>query len=333
MTPPDPAAGHVLDESIVEQAVQWLVRLQAADTEANRAACLQWRQAHADHELAWQRFAALQQNIGAACRHLPAQVASQALLKVSAQVARRRAVKWLFGLAGTGVLVWQMRDQAMPRAWLAAYRTGAGERRQIALADGTRILLNTASALDVEYTASQSLLRLYAGEMLVTSGPGGAGKRLLVQTLHGTVRPVGTRFSVRQQEDDGKLVHVAVAEGMVALASELDPERTVMVGVGQQAWLRPGGVSDARPADVAQTLAWEHGMLVANRMRLDAFLQELARYRSGVVRCHPAVAGRLVTGTFRTEDTDQVLHTLASGLGLQIQYRTRYWVSVEPAGT
>jgi transmembrane sensor len=69
-------------------------------------------------------------------------------------------------------------------------------------------------------------------------------------------------------------------------------------------------------------------MLVANRMRLDRFVAELGRYRTGIVRCDADVAHREVTGAFRIDDTDKALEVLAGVLDLRLRYRTRYWVSV-----
>ena len=46
----------------------------------------------------------------------------------------------------TALVVWQQAP-----ALLADYHTGVGERRVITLADGTRVTLNSASALDVAF--------------------------------------------------------------------------------------------------------------------------------------------------------------------------------------
>ncbi|WZB73660.1 hypothetical protein WJ972_19795 [Achromobacter insuavis] len=66
-------------------------------------------------------------------------------------------------------------------------------------------------------------------------------------------------------------------------------------------------------------------------MRLDAFLAEVSRYRRGVVRCDPAVAGLRVSGVFRLQDTDAVLAIVARTLGLRVVERTRYWVTLSSA--
>ena len=69
-------------------------------------------------------------------------------------------------------------------------------------------------------------------------------------------------------------------------------------------------------------------MISARNMRLADFIAELSRYRPGVLRCADEVAERRVSGTFQLADNDQVLTLVAQSLRLQIDYRTRYWVTL-----
>lgn len=69
-------------------------------------------------------------------------------------------------------------------------------------------------------------------------------------------------------------------------------------------------------------------MLYAEEMRLADVLSEIGRYRSGVLRCDPAVADLRVSGAFQLEDTDRVLAVLAQTLPVRLDARTRYWVTV-----
>jgi transmembrane sensor len=71
--------------------------------------------------------------------------------------------------------------------------------------------------------------------------------------------------------------------------------------------------------------------LVADAMRLDEFLAELARYRPGLLRCDPEVAGLLVSGVFSVRNTDRALDNLTRALPVAVSYRTRYWVTVQAA--
>ena len=64
MTPLDDATRAGPDPQVVKQAISWMLRLR--NNRANRrlqAQCEDWREAHHDHEVAWQRVPALQQEL------------------------------------------------------------------------------------------------------------------------------------------------------------------------------------------------------------------------------------------------------------------------------
>ena len=69
-------------------------------------------------------------------------------------------------------------------------------------------------------------------------------------------------------------------------------------------------------------------MLAAQDMRLDAFALELSRYRPGLLRVEPQVAGLRLSGAFQLDDTDAVLENLARMLPVDVLYRTPYWVTI-----
>jgi transmembrane sensor len=80
----------------------------------------------------------------------------------------------------------------------------------------------------------------------------------------------------------------------------------------------------------ASAAASTKGVLVADNLRLDELLAELARYRPGLLRCDAAVAGLTVNGVFSLRDTDRALRNLALALPVQIVARTRYWSRCKP---
>ncbi|WP_408908187.1 hypothetical protein [Variovorax paradoxus] len=97
---------------------------------------------------------------------------------------------------------------------------------------------------------------------------------------------------------------------------------------GERASFGRGEVGPIAAVD-AQTTAWTLGQLIADDMRLDDFLAELGRYRPGIVRCDPAVAGLRLSGVFPLADTERILAMLPSVLPVQVRLRTRFWATVE----
>jgi transmembrane sensor len=315
-----------IDPALIQRAAEWMARLWSGEaSDADLAACAAWRAADAAHEQAWQRLQLVEQKLGS----VPADVARQALRQpaATAYMVRRRAMQ-LLGLGitvGGGYAVYGTDPWALA---LAQHRTRTGEVRSLTLPDGTQLMLASASAVDLHYTERERLIVLRAGEILLTSAPDKAStyRPLRVRSPQGTVQALGTRFMVRQ---DGDASRVAVFEGAV----EVRPAR-----VGDMAWRLQAGqgtrfTTDAvQPASAVQAslAAWSRGLLVADAMALDEVVKELARYRPGLLRCDPAVAGLRVSGVFSLRDTDRALHNLTLALPVLIAYRSRYWVTVRP---
>ena len=65
-------------------------------------------------------------------------------------------------------------------------------------------------------------------------------------------------------------------------------------------------------------------------MPLPRFLDEIGRYRRGVLRGEPALAHLRVSGVFSLRDTDSALRALADALPVRIDTYTRWWTVVRP---
>jgi len=125
------------------------------------------------------------------------------------------------------------------------------------------------------------------------------------QTRAGSLVPLGTRFSVRQQ---GARTLLNVYEGAVrATCAASGVQRVAHAGQGL------GFDADAMAATTrasAQRQAWSKGLLVAEDMPLGAFIAELAGHRRGHLAVDPQIARLRVMGTYPLNDTDQVLAML-----------------------
>jgi len=317
------APGAPIDPRILDEASDWLVQLHGGGlTDEARVAFQHWRQSDPEHERAWARAESLMNKLGG----LPPSLAMPSLDRPPRN-GRRTTIAGMAALLATVPAGWAAWSVARHEGWTADHRTAAGERRDLRLADGTRLTLNTATAIDVRFDARQRFIYLHAGEILVQTSPDtAAGHRpFRVGTAEGRMEALGTRFTVRQNEGS---TAVAVLEGAV----RIEPRRGVpaVLDAGRQASFSIAGLSAAAPADEAAT-AWVRGMLLADRMRLADFAAEIARYRSGIVRCDPAVADIPVSGAFPIADTDRTLSMLVSTYPVRTVTRMGgYWITVVP---
>ncbi|WP_242671865.1 FecR domain-containing protein [Stutzerimonas kirkiae] len=180
---------------ILESAAQWYVELylQSPDPRT-RQAHERWLHSDPRHRQAWERVKKLQDKLG----NLPPAIARPAL--DSAREKRRATLKILALLLATGGAASLGVYSPPVQRRLADLHTGVGQRLQRQLEDGSRLQLNSASALDLRYSASLRELYLHSGEICIETATDPAGRPFLVQTPQGTLRALGTRFLVRSED-------------------------------------------------------------------------------------------------------------------------------------
>ena len=314
-------AKAAITPTIARRAVAWQLALQAGEATAKELQA--WLAKDERHRRAWEQIEATNRRL-----ETLAEPGARAALLNSVSNDRRKALKTLalllFAGAG-GALAYR---QAPWREALADIRTGAGERRAMRLADGAQLDLNSKTAVNISERAGQLNLNLLTGEILVTT----AGAALAVITENSILRPVGTRFSVRQADHE---TQVAVYAGRVALypgdfSTAPAPSPASVIETGQRARLLAGRALNPRAVD-ENDLAWVDGMLVATAMPLGEFLARLRPHRPGYLGWDPAVARLPVSGAYPLQDTDRILAAIAETLPVRLQKVTRYWVRVTPA--
>ncbi|VVN98741.1 Protein FecR [Pseudomonas fluorescens] len=319
-------------QQVVKQAINWLLRLRNnASNLKLRQQCDLWRAAHHEHELAWQRVQSLHLELSNNLRAVPgAQVAFNTLENSAQELGRRQAMKLLSGVLLMGSAAWLGKDVIGWQQWRADFATATGVRRSFQLPDGTRLELNTDSAVDLDYTPQQRLIKLTRGEIIVTCGGTDEGatfdRPLRIQSHHGVYEGVGARFILRHQAGCTRL---SVTNGQVLIHSPLAADgQPTQVQAGQSYLIDHRQAKLAPPLDM-DVGAWADGLIVTRNMRLGDFLEEVGRYRHGYLTCAADIADLRLSGVFRLEDTDKLLAILPQTLAVQLRYRTRWWVTLE----
>ncbi|MGF6098588.1 FecR family protein [Pseudomonas sp. 18175] len=306
-------------EHIIEQAANWLTRLHDEHvTDADRRAFDTWCQADPRHALAIERMRGLWGSLDT----LPAKPARIALNRAFAP--RRPRGAQVAGLLGVLLCGWFGLDH-LP-VWMADQRTGVGERRQIALEDGSRLQLNSNSAVDVKFDGHQRVIELLQGELWVDVAKD-AQRPFMVRTDQGTATALGTRYLVKRAEDGTTIV--TVIESTVAVKG--DSNAGVKVTAGQRSILEHGRAQAPQALGNSDPDAWTRGLLKVNDQPLGDVLQALASYRHGLLRFDaPALQDLRVSGVFKLDDTSAALAALADNLPIQVEYFTDLLVVVKP---
>lgn len=308
-----------ISPALLEQAADWVIMLHFSQpTEQDKQNFERWHNSSPAHQAAWDRAQAMRGSF----ERISSGVGRQALQGLDNRSRRTaaRALGALLVALPAGWLAW--RQLPWPQ-WSADIATAKGERRTLALADGTQLILNGSSAVDLAFSAAERRIVLRAGEILITThaDPMQPPRPFLVQTPHGNARALGTRFSVRLQDDRTR---VAVFEHAVEISTGKH-----LLESGQQASFDQRRILESDPADPNARL-WASGMLVARNMRLADVVAELDRQHAGFLRCDAAIADLRVSGALPLDDVDASLRMLAQSFPLQINQLHQYWTVIEP---
>ncbi|MCP2072892.1 UNVERIFIED_ORG: transmembrane sensor [Pseudomonas lini] len=315
---------HAVDPAILNEAADWLMRLsEGSVNDTERLEWERWRNSSTAHRQAWARAELLLSKL----QGLPPALAMPALDRPS-NPERRAAMGKLATLLALAPLAWGSWKLNDWQNWTADYRAPVGERRDLTLTDGTRVTLNTDTAIDVYFDQRQRLLLLRRGEILVQTAPDPSpvARPFRVETHEGRMQALGTRFSVREERGHTRL---AVLEGAVSIQLKGIGEK--VVEAGQSSGFTAFAIDGLKPVDKS-VLAWTQGMLMADNMRLADFIGELTRYRNGVLRYDPAIADLRISGAFPISDTPRTLNMLARTYPIRVTSRLGdYWIMLAPA--
>lgn len=311
----------------LQAAAEWYAVLRAGQASSQEQSRWRtWLDASAENRAAWRYVEDVSQTMSVLRDTPDPERTAEALTKVSQRLRHRRNVLAslvsVLGLGTLGALSWP-RTVRLALAWGADYRTAMGQQQRMVLAEGTRMWLNTDTALNVDLSATLRRVTLIAGEVFIETAADPA-RPFVVDTDQGRLRALGTRFNVRMERDETQL---AVFDGAVEIAPA-ESGMHVIVSANQQVRFSRDRIAPVEAANPARQ-TWTQGMLLAHDMSLRAVIAELQRYRHGHIGVDDDVAHLRVFGSFPVADTDRALTMLATVLPVDIHRTLPWWINVE----
>lgn len=254
---------------------------------------------------------------------------SQASPRAPARQGRRKAMGALLGLAGVGssaTLAWQLWREWVPQ-WQTAFATDAGRIGRLPLPDGSELLLDAGSAVEVRLLAARREVKLLRGGAFFAVARD-AARPFVVLAGDARVTVLGTRFAV---EMDVRGIAVAVESGRVSVQGAASSDALV---------LGPGGAArvglDASPKRSAPRPAeavapWRTGWLDFDQVPLGEAAAQLNRYRpDALVTVDPAVAALLVFARVNIARSTQWLLGLPAVLPISVSAAADGGVTIRP---
>jgi transmembrane sensor len=247
-----------------------------------------------------------------------------------------RAARWRWGLAAAAVLA--AVAVAVGVAWLQhgsesqVLATAVGQRRNVVLADGSVVALNTNTILETNLRRRNREIFLRKGEAHFqvahdTSRP------FLVHAGDAVVRAVGTEFEVRVLPDQH--VAVVVNEGRVEVRPAITPAaqtpaRALAAGQRMSTANQGYAITTVSAEQISSELAWREGAIIFDGQRLADAIVEVERYTDvRIIVSDPATAALRVGGRFRTGDVQEFFDALQEALPVSIR-RTPAGIYIEP---
>jgi transmembrane sensor len=167
------------------------------------------------------------------------------------------AVAWLFA-----VILVIPRQSHLFDNYLSDYHTETGELREIQLADGSRLLLNTNTAVSVDFKDSIRQITLHHGQASFTVAKD-AQRPFEVASDGLIVRALGNVFEV-YNPDSGE-ISVTVRPASRRAHKLATTDSSVNIQQGQQLRYRPGGaLQQPERVELDQAAAWQQHRLFIN---------------------------------------------------------------------
>ena len=304
---------HTLQEKVDAErdaAVEWLVRLSSPVIgEADWLAFDAWLDASPARQQAYDQAMALWSEIQTAAPALKRELDARPLRRSEDWGGRRSTWGWTVasGLAAAA-LVAAIVPWSDLTASTTVYQTAKGERRQITLADGSRIDLNAASRLSVRLSGKDRRVTMDDAEAVFDVAKD-ASRPFLITAGDHTVRVVGTQFDVRRR--DG-VQSVTVSRGVVEVMPTAGAGQHYRLTIGQRLDHVEGATdSQVRSASPDDAESWRTGRLIYRDEPLANVAADISRYASEPLRVADARTGRIrFSGVLTTDQGDAIVRSL-----------------------
>jgi transmembrane sensor len=292
------------------EAAAWIARLRdeqrgpEIETELR-----EWLGRSEEHERAFNQMTRAWQLAG--------RIRMRAQTDASTSKGRSRFAPWQAALAAALVLAvitsvyW--RDDALT--------TAVGQQQVRVLRDGTRVLLNTDTRIEVNYDDHFRRVRLVRGEARFD-----VSKRptwpFLVSVGDQEIRALGTSFIVRRDNDQD--LSVTLVDGRISVAPVTAngeaPQAPQVLAPGQRLVVSRHHAPSVDQPELSRVTAWERGRVEFDATPLEEATTELNRYTTTrLLVADTDVAQLRIGGVFRAGDSEEFVKIVTAAFGLQAE--------------
>lgn len=305
-----------LADQHLDAAAAWYVRLQADVSELDWRAYAAWLGADPLNREAFDAVLATADLVDLRKDALLTATNTATIIPMRApQPQRRQFVGWAAGMAavaaGVAIFVLTRMSPILETPQTQTWTTAIGETKDVTLADGSHLHLNTDTQVAALLTQGRRDVRLERGEASF-------------DVTHDTVRPfivavgdrsvqvVGTAFDILR---DSGAITVTVSRGIVAVSATGDTDAAKRLEVGDQYAGREGDPAyRIAKVDPTKVLAWQDGRLIFEDVPLTEVVSSLNRYFGKKVTVDATAQDLRFSGILKIDDEPSILRRLESFL-------------------
>lgn len=188
---------------------------------------------------------------------------------------------------------------------------GAGERKIVTLADGSKITLNNLSRIKFPQVFTDSIREVYLEGEAFFQVAHNKKKPFIVKTGKLRVQVLGTSFDIRNYRDEDK-IDVTVSTGKVGVVASGKKEYNMLTPGQQLSYDRTTGRMDQSDVVSEDYSSWQHGELIFRNEPLEVICKRLERwYGVKIAIRKPALKSRKISLEQKNENLQNVLKMLA----------------------
>lgn len=289
------------DRRIATEAARWhAIMGDDAEVARNLENFSAWLEADERHLAAFTRLCTAQPT--------PTRSATRSAWAGLIRFLRPQPIRWAVPALAVGLVVtaalWSPSGLEVP----------AGPWQEQIAEDGSMLRFGPGSRADIVFTGEQRLVKLATGSVIVEAAKD-ADRPLIVETPHGAVRVVGTRFTVIV---DSSSTELSVSHGEVQATAATASNSPLSVRPGQRVHISRQGVT-RDPAAIPDAEEVYSGWRTLNRAPI-ADLAAAVEHETGrriIVLPTPAARAALASGRFRVRDAEATLSLLVEAHGLR----------------
>ncbi|MEI6677070.1 MAG: FecR domain-containing protein [Mariniphaga sp.] len=260
----------------------------------------------------------------------------EALRKVNTKISQPQSAKWWINLQRVAAILMlplliysgyltiqnQTINNSQEQVMMQTISSRQGMVTQFALADGTKVWLNSASKLEfpTRFTGSKREVILKGEAFFEVTRNEKQPFRVNANELK--VEVLGTSFNVVSFEDDTQS-EVVLVTGKVALSSEngkIVKEYSTMIPGQRAIYQKEAQKVITEQVEVEKYIAWRDGNLIFRDDSMEDVVKRLSRWFNVEITINdPEINNYIYKATFRNENLVQVLNLLK--LSAPIDYR------------